>query len=649
MIRVPAMNSESFSQEPPMRESLTLVVCSCVLISVFPAATANAAEAVVEQVTEHCLVEYGPVNGAVIRANGQQLAVYGWDDGPVDRVLLTHGRRDVVWRSAVAAASASVTAPARDKYALESGSDFWTAFPTAKFHDYAQQTTKMPDRAITVDQWVAAGDVIEWNGLTIRVLETPGYTRGSATYVVELDGKRIGFTGDLIYGDGQVLDLYGFQDAIPEARIPGYHGYGSRLAELVSSLDRVIEAELDIIVPARGPVIPQPTESARRLKDRVQAVYRNYLSTSALHWHFKEERMKQCGERVLGEDADFELMPYSRHEKTPDWIFQSSTSRLLLSENRRGFLLDCGYQRVIDAVQGLIDQEVIEQVDGIFVTHFHDDHTDMVQVAAEQFNCPVYATPEYADVLENPDAYHLPAMSANPIRNIQRMENGRSMKWNEFDLTFHFFPGQTWYHGALMVRKTDDRPVFFIGDSFAPSGVDDYCVKNRNLLHDDEGYLLCLKKVRDAGDCWLVNEHIEYVFDFSADEMAFLEQRYRERRDLLRDLFPWDDPNYGVDEQWAVLYPRGVKAKAGETVELELRLTNHSPVAREFRVTPQLPEGLSLVSTDDAVTLQPRTNGAVRIAVQVDSEGGTSRIVTADVESDGMSFKRWADAQIKVE
>ncbi|MEZ6059399.1 MAG: MBL fold metallo-hydrolase [Planctomycetaceae bacterium] len=626
-----------------------LDLCRCAAMAAVLSATMNATKSAGDQITENCIVEYGPVNGAVIRSNGQQLAVYGWDDGPVDRLLLTHGRRDVVWRMKGAAETASVTAPVRERYLLESGPEFWAAFPTAKFHDYAQQSTKIPDHRITVDHWVGDGDTIEWNGLVFQVLETPGYTRGSTTYVVELDGKRIGFTGDLIYGDGRIPDLYSFQDAIPDAQIRGYHGYGARLADLVTSLDRIVEARLDIIVPARGPVIQNPEESARRLKQRVQAVYRNYLSTNALHWYFREDRMKLCGERVLGKGADIELMPYSRHEKTPDWIFQNSTSRLLLSENRRGFLLDCGYQRVIDAVQELIDQEVIEKVDGIFVTHFHDDHTDMVQAAAEKFDCPVYATPEYADVLENPDAYHLPALTANPIRHVQRMTNGQSMKWNEFELTFHYFPGQTWYHGALHVRKPDERPVFFIGDAFAPSGFDDYCVQNRNLLHDDEGYLLCLKKIHDAGDCWLVNEHIEYVFDFSDDELSYLEQRYRERRNMLAELFPWDDPNYGVDEQWAVMYPRGVRTKTGDTFRLQVRITNHSPVVRQFRVTPAVPGGLTLMSGEESVTLQPHESGAATVLLRADAANETPHVVTADIESDGMSFRRWADAQITVE
>jgi glyoxylase-like metal-dependent hydrolase (beta-lactamase superfamily II) len=325
--------------------------------------TAASSAADIEKVTEHCWVQPGSINGAVIRANDQQMAVYGWDQGPVDRLLLTHGRRDVVWRAGAWLTTSQVVAPTREKYMLEKGPEYWTGFPKLRSHDYAQQTTKVPQIVIPVAHWVSDGDRLTWNGLNIEVLETPGYTPGSVTYVVEVDGKRVGFCGDLLYGDGQLLDLFSFQDAIAAAQVRGYHGYGARLAELVTSLDTIIESKVDIVVPARGPIIHQPTESARRLKERVQNLYRNYLSTSALHWYFKEERMRHCGERVLGKGADIELMPYVTHDKTPEWIYENSTSRLLLAESGRGFLVDCGYQRVIDAVQQLIDRDVIERVD----------------------------------------------------------------------------------------------------------------------------------------------------------------------------------------------------------------------------------------------------------------------------------------------
>ena len=586
----------------------------------------------------------GAINSVLLERDGERVAIYGWDE-PVARCLLTEGRRDVIWHAAEAD---HVTAPIRSRYLLEKGEDFWTQFATARYHDYAQQTTKAPDRAWAVERWVSDGDRVTWKGGALQVLETPGYTRDAASYITEIAGKRIGFTGNLMYAGGKLWDLYSFQDAIPDAQIRGYHGYGARLADLVTSLDKIIAADLDIAIPCRGPIIDDPTATATLLKQRVQAIYHNYLSTNALHWYFKKERMTLCGERVLGKGAEVELMPYCRHEKTPDWIYENSTSRLLISESGRGFLLDCGNQRVIDGVQQLIEQGAIEAVDGIFVTHFHDDHTDSVQAAAKKFSCPVYATEEYADVLERPSAYHLPAMTANPIRNVKRMKSGQTMKWHEFQLTFHFFPGQAYHHGALFVEKKGARPVFFIGDAFAPSGIDDYCLLNRNLLHDDEGYLLCLKKVRAAGDCWLINEHIQYVFEFNAKELDYLESRYRKRRDMLAELFPWDDPNYGVDEQWGVFYPRGLDVKAGQTVEFEFRIANHSPRKRSFQQTPHLPKGVELVEAPDALVIDAHDTGAARLRLKVGTGQTNWRVITMDVDSEGMSFKRWADACLTV-
>jgi glyoxylase-like metal-dependent hydrolase (beta-lactamase superfamily II) len=606
-----------------------------------------------EKITPHCTVVSGPINGVLIERDGAGLAVYGWADDvakPIEQVLLPHGRRDLVWKTRpLAEAGVRVIAPQRELYFLEKPREFWDTFSRTRYHDYGQQTTKVPARPFKIARWVKEGDEIDWRGITFRVLETPGFTRGSISYVARLDGKNVAFTGDLIFGDGKIIDLYSFQDAIPAAKIRGYHGYGARLAGLVSSLQKIAGEKPDVIVPARGPVIRDPQAAIGRLKERVQSLYRNYLSTNALHWYFKEDRMRVCGERVLGAGADIQLMPYSQHEATPDWIFENSTSRLLVSDSGHGFLLDCGYQRVIDTVQDLISKDIIKQVDGIFVTHYHDDHTNMVQAAAERFRCPVYATKPYADVLEHPEAYHLPAMTENAVKNVTVVDDGYRMKWQEFDLTFHFFPGQTWYHGALLVKKKGERPVFFIGDSFAPSGIDDYCVLNRNLVHEDSGYLRCLKQLRAfERDYWLINEHIPFVFTFNDQELDYLETRYRARIDILRELFPWDDPNYGIDEQWAVFYPRGVNLPRGETAKIEVRITNHSPAEREFHVTLHTHEGLQIVERQSSMTLPSRQAGQAKFQVRAGAAPG-NYLVTADVASDDMEFRHWTEALVTVE
>ena len=399
----------------------------------------------------------GAVNRVVITRGAGQLVVYGAtkEHAPAaELLLLTHGRRDVVWAArSLAESGVKIVAPTGERYWLEQSQEFWDAFTTKRFHDYGQQSTKVVAQPLAVAQWAEEGEKISWRGLSIRTIPTPGYTRGAASYLVELDGKTIAFTGDLIYGDGQILDLYSFQDAIPEANVRGYHGYGSRLASLVTSLKKVADAKPDLIVPARGPIICNPQAAIAKLTSRVQKLYHNYLSTNALHWYFKEKRMRICGERVLGAGAKIDLMPYANHQQTPNWVFETSTSRLLISDTGNGFLIDCGNQRVIDAVKDLIAKKLVSKVEGIFVTHYHDDHTDSVQAAAEEFGCPVYATSEYADILERPEAYHMPAMTSNAIRDVTSMRERQTVKWHEFELTYCFFPGQAYSHCAMLAKK----------------------------------------------------------------------------------------------------------------------------------------------------------------------------------------------------
>ncbi|MFP6888122.1 MAG: MBL fold metallo-hydrolase, partial [Opitutales bacterium] len=479
-------------------------------------------------------------------------------------------------------------------------------------------------------------------------LDTPGFTRGAVSYVAMVDGRRTAFTGDLIYGDGKVFDLYSFQDAIPEARIGGYHGYAGRLADLISSLRKIKEVKPDVIYPGRGPVINNPQEAIDKLIGRAQALYRNYLSTNALNWYFKEERMRICGERVLGKDAEIELMPYCLHVDTPEWIIQFSTSRIIVADNGHGFLLDCGGQRQFEYVKDLVEKGLVKRIDSIFVTHTHDDHSQMVKAAAEEFKCPVYATTEYEDVLENPGHYLMPGLTENAVKDVRGMKDGEVMKWHEYEFMFRFYPGQMFYHGALLVKRPKETPVFFIGDSFAPSGIDDYCLLNRNLVHADSGYPRCFKIIRQLPkDTWLVNEHVPHLFRFSDKELTYLETRYAERTKILRELFPWDDPNYGIDERWATFYPYGNVMKPGETREVEVRISNHSPVKRTFKVTPRDHLGAKALGGPQSVSLASRADGKVKVKIQAPNEKGVY-VITASIDSNDMHFHDWVETIIEV-
>lgn len=604
------------------------------------------------RLTSRVVISTGVVNSAIIRGDKQTAVVYGMPDNPAmkaDWVLLPHHRRDVVWAAeSLIENGAQVVAPEAERALIETPEQYWDDFQQKRYHDYEQQTTKVLARGIKVERWVGDGDTIDLGEVVLDVLETPGFTRGSVSYVARLEDQTIVFTGDLIAGPGKLLDIYSFQDAIEEANIRGYHGYGGRFAALLASIEKVKALKPDVLVPARGEIIRRPLPALDKLSQRVKELYRSYLSTSALNWYFKEDRMGQCAERILGPQAEFSLMPYSAYEDTPDWIWVKGTSRLIISETGHSLLIDCGNAGVIEGVKELLEAGVINKVDGIFVTHYHDDHTDSVQMASEEFDCPVYAVQSYVDILQHPGNYHMPCLHHTPIEKVMAKQHGDIMEFHEFKLTFRVFPGQTFYHGALLVEPPNKTPVFFVGDAFSPSGMDDYCVLNRNLMHKDDGFLYCFEQIRALGEnYWLINEHIPHVFRFSEKELETLETQFLKRIDTVRSLTVWDDPNYAVDEQWAVLYPYGLQVKPRGTHEFNVVITNHSSKRRDYDVQFRLPEGAELISVTPAAKVPAGGLVFVRAMIRLPEQSG-HYLIRADVKSDGIDVRDWVESTVIV-
>lgn len=598
----------------------------------------------------------GAVNGVCIERDGQKLLVYGDPEGrwkDAEMVLFTHGRRDIVWagRNPVEGGAEAVV-PATEVEKFTDVATFWTVFWEKRFHDYAQQSTRIPAAPLPIGETVRGGDRIEWQGLTIRVLDTPGYTRGAVSYIVNVDGIRHGFVGDLIYDDGRLFDLYSLQDAVPEARIGGYHGYAGRIGDLIASLRKVAAEKPQVLVPARGPVIRDPAGAIARLIDRLQAVYENYLSVSAGRWYFRY-RYDVLAKRVLGHDAEVDWMPYAAtiEERPPDWIVPIHNSRLILATDGSGFLVDCGSRAILKEVGKLKEQGRLESLDGVFITHYHDDHTDKLNECLREYDCPAYATPILEDVLKRPGAYRLPAMTANPVEGLVVVPDGHSRQWNEFQLTFYDFPGQTLYHDALLVQRDTGETVFFVGDSFTPTGIDDYCLQNRNLLHDGQGYFYCLDLLRDKipGDAMLINQHVREPFRFTGEQLDLIESRLRLRKRLLAELFPWDEPNYGIDEQWARFYPYGRQVEAGQSIELAVKVLNHSAQARRFDVVLNAPPGFETDPPSITLTVDPREESAASFRIEIPTGCDPSvYVVTADIRSDALDLRRWCEGLIKV-
>jgi glyoxylase-like metal-dependent hydrolase (beta-lactamase superfamily II) len=603
-----------------------------------------------QQIAPGVRVSRGDTNGVVITRNNRSLAIYG-DPGPppqnVETVLLTHHRRDVLWAAEpLLANGAQAVAPEGEKQRIAETDAFWREHLKARYHDYAARSSKVAARSIAVTRFVKGGDVITWQGLSFQVIDTPGYTEGAVSYLVQHAGKRIAFTGDLILSGGRIFDLYSLQAPIPETNTRGYHGYASRGAALLRSLAVLKAWKPDVIVPVRGEVITQPAATIEALTRKLRELYRLHFETDALRWYWGDDHLRSRARLVLG-DQPIQWMEMAETAELPSWVLAADNSRLIVSRDGAGFLIDCGSAKRFDQLAAWQRDRKFAKLEGLYISHYHDDHTDFAQEASARFDVPVHAAPELSDILANPPAYALPCLTTNPIRRLEPMREGVPRRWHEFTLTSFYFPGQTLYHDALLVTRDGGESVFFVGDSFTPSGMDDYCLQNRNFVNLEEGYSYCLRKLRALPrGTWLVNQHVPPMWRFTAAQLDRMESTRAARIPAMRDLFPWDDPDYAVDDSWARFYPYEQRTRADGTLELSAVIRNHSPRARAFKITPEAPAGWEVTPRSADVNIAPRKEGTARFQVRTSGSTAAPAIVTADIETRDQRLHRWIEALI---
>ncbi len=555
------------------------------------------------------------------------VAIYS---GEAEHVLVTSTRRDIL------PPRGALIVPAGEAAALEDPAKFWRLFSQLRFHDYAQKTTKVPVARRAIERTVRGGDVLTFGVTRITVLDTPGYSPAAVSYVFEQNGKRIIATGDLIYSGGRILDLYSLQNEVPETKTRGYHGFAARTGQLISSLQAVAALKPDRLIPARGPEIANPQQEIAQLISRLQRLLDSHFSTDALRWYWGEESWQTRAKLAMGR-APSAPMPMSEQRDLPDWIIPIGNSRLLVSPSGAAFLLDAGYPQIVEKLEELQAAGRFKNLEGLWITHYHDDHTDFASKVAKRFGAKVLYSAKIQDIVEHPDRYRMPCLTTNPVTGEVKGE-ADSWQWREFRMASYFFPGQTLYHGGLHIERESGEKIFFVGDSFTPSGTDDYCLQNRNFVGEDEGYLYCLRLLEKlGGDPWLINQHVLPMFRYDAARVERMRLELRQRAKLLAEITPLPHANYAVDESWARMYPY---ASSGEP--LELRLMNHTSVEQTFRVKWHVPPGWSIKQAEETVRVPARTEG--KAGLVLNKQGAKELgVVTADVTFAGFEFAHWTE------
>ena len=575
-----------------------------------PLASLVRGAAEIEEIFPGLRIVRGAVNTALFLRNGRTLLIDSGElastpgGGAAEWVLFTHHHPDQASAGpSLAATGVKVVVPAAERRFFEHAQEVWDAADKQLHHDMncRPNLTTLRD-PIPVTLAVKDGDVHVWEGLRFEVIGTPGHTDGSVTYLVELDGKRIAFTGDLIYAPGQIHDLYSLQKAFPGME-GGYWGFGGAVDDVKASLERVLKSRPDVLVPSHGVVIRDPVAAVARLKQNLDAVMENYLTTCA--W-----RANKPGIYKKSTPAMLDPLPPVPY---PKWCRDITyTTKAIVADDKSVFLSDCGSYRVVEELVRLRSAGEIGKIDGLWITHYHDDHTEAVNLVKRRFSVPVYAQEGLVDVLENPRAYQLPALFPEPIRVDHPLRDRQSFEWKGFKLTAYDFPGQTLYHDGLLVER-DGYKVFFTGDCFSSRSFSDVCSQNRNFSGLDVGFEKCCRILLEVKPDILMAAHwgpLPMTDAYLRKFIAYLEARER----VYQQLLPYDNVNFGTDPYWIRAYPFRQQALPGATVAIEARVLNHAARPKKVQVRLNLQEGWKGIQTVAVEEIPARTEGRLRLA-----------------------------------
>jgi glyoxylase-like metal-dependent hydrolase (beta-lactamase superfamily II) len=598
------------------------------------------------KLSEHLYVYPGPINVGVI-CDGARALVIDCGDArvldalraagieTVDEVLFTHHHRDQAcgaWR--LAEAGTRIVVPAAERDLFDKVDAYWND-PKTRWHLYHFHPHHLSlAEPVRVDTALSEGDMLEWGPAKIGVLATPGHTDGSVSYVVDADGRRTVFSGDVIADAGKVWDVWSLQKG---TLTRDYHGFLGARPQLKESLGRIEEAGAATLVPSHGAIMNDPPRAIEELRAALDRCYDKYAAISAMRLYHAN---------VFAEyDGRAGLMPIHQGKAVPACLRHFGTTWLLVSRDGAAFVMDCGDGATVKEIRRRVAEGEVRRVEGLWITHYHDDHTDGIPEFQQAFDCPCITDRSVAEVITDPLAWRLPCISPHKARVDRATTDGESWKWHEYRLTAYHFPGQTLYHSGLLVEGEGLR-MFFAGDSFTMAGIDDYCAGNRNWLGRGTGYDHCIALIEKLRPTHIFNPHVAEAFAFTAEECRFMRANLAEREKLFGDLVPWDHANFGMDESWVRCAPYEQVAAPGHGVAIDVVVTNHAEGVREVACRAVPPRAWGGEATEwGQAQVAAKKEGRVRLVLRVPPGVGPGRyVVPVDVVFGGRELPEFAEA-----
>ena len=473
------------------------------------------------------------------------------------------------------------------------------------------------------------------------VLPTPGHTTGSISLLVEMDDRRILFSGDLIYAPGKAISLSATQWT--------YNGAEGVAASVASLLD-LQERGIDLILPSHGNPIIDPQSAIALLIERFWELLQRRKQNPRL---FQLRERPYQAVLPIGEGIDGKGTPHLLMHRA-----SMANMYVLLSGSGKALFIDFGYDFVTGIAAGsdrasrrpwlytlpaLKKQFGVQKVDVVVPTHYHDDHVAGCNLLRRVEGTQVWAAENFADILENPARYDLPCLWFDSIPVDRCLPLGQPIPWEEYTLILHPLPGHTRFAVAVEF-EVDGLRVLATGDQY--QGDDglawNYVYQNRYDVGDYTTSAQVYQRVCPdlilTGHWQPLKVTPEYLQKLAAD--ADILDR------LHRELLP-ERPDLGAEGFVARITPYQVNILAGETVSFDVEVRNPFPLPELAILQVVAPERWNVEPPEQALQIDdvhqfsfcvtPPANTAVRRAR-----------VGVDLTIAGQRFGQQAEALVTV-
>jgi glyoxylase-like metal-dependent hydrolase (beta-lactamase superfamily II) len=401
------------------------------------------------------------------------------------------------------------------------------------------------------------------------------------SYLVDLGGRRLAFTGDLIHSPGKVWSL-----AATQWSYVALEG----VKATVLSLYALAAYRPDLVLPSHGEPIGDPLSAFDLLERRLLA--------------YNDSRE----DRPWNARAQWE---YPFEEVTPHLLRNTTsfaTSYVLRSDTGAALLIDFGLDMIVNlpteddrssrrpwlpSLGPLRRDFGVERIEVAIPTHYHDDHVAGFNLLREVEGTQVWSAPTVADVLARPSRYDLPCLWYDPIPVDRVVETGRPVRWHEYELTMYPLPGHTLYAVAIAF-EVDGQRVVATGDQQSTTWLPgertevlNLQYKNRFRIDDFTKSALLYRKLQPdlmISGHWAPRRVDDAYLDL-------LEEKGAELARIHRELLPLSDVDFDAEGVGAWLRPYQVTAAPGVPFPVEVEARNPFADAEEVTIALVVPDG----------------------------------------------------------